>query len=412
MNSRDEMKTLSESFLSLEKAVIDYVDLIEKETKEKEKINAELSVASKIQLEALPSRSKDEPRFQLEAYIQPAKEVGGDFYDYFFLDPNRLVLIVSDVSGKGIPASLFMMKGKELLKANLLSETSLVKAIEKTNDQLCLNNAENLFITSFVGIIDFTSNTMSYVNAGHEKPYLIRGKEVTRLDGECNFVLGGYPSFPYKEESLALKKGDILFLFTDGLNEAIDEKEEEFGYARIENSLAQSEGKSLSERIKAMEEALSSFAKDQEGFDDVTMLFFLVKEEEGLHLLYQEKDYEIIAKAMKEFELRFASLPADFKSEVGIILDEVINNFVTYEAKKTLCIGIDFTLVNDCLQIVFSNDGDPFDPLKDHEDKYIEAYDDNLALGGFGISLVKNLSSEISYDYVDGKNVLTIKKKL
>ena len=236
IRSHDEIKELSNSFETLENEIIEYSKRIEREALEREKINAELSIASRIQIETLPKNEYIDNNVILNAYIKPAKGVGGDFYDYFYVD-NKLVVIISDVSGKGIPAALFMMKSKELLKSKITKASNLEDSIFDVNNELLENNAEGLFITAFVGIIDFDKLEFTYINCGHEKPYLISNNEIIRLGEESNFIIGGINDFKYKLEKNKLKENDKLFLFTDGLNESIDSNRIEFGYDNITNNL-------------------------------------------------------------------------------------------------------------------------------------------------------------------------------
>ena len=407
INSHDEISTLSNSFVVMENQIVNYVDIIQASAREKERMNAELEVASKIQLEALPSCYFDDEKTSIRTYIKPAKEVGGDFYDYFYINDNELALIVSDVSGKGIPASLFMMKSKELIKSKLLGGTSLVNAVKEVNDILTNNNDESLFVTSFIGIINFAKKEIRFVNAGHEKPYIISKKSITKLDGNANFVLGAVEEATFIEEKHAFSKGDIIFLYTDGLNESINDKEEEFTYQRIEETLSQSLGSSLNGYIDNMIDALSTFTSGQEPFDDVTMLIMQYNDGE-LNLSYNKKDLSIITDIVDKFNEHYSSLSDDIKSKVGIIIDELVNNLVSYEKREDLIIEVGFAKKNDGLRIEIISNGDDYDPFEKHEEKYLDDYSDDIEEGGFGISIVKDLSKSTSYEYKNGKSVVII----
>ena len=410
IRSKDEISDLSASFVALETEIIDYVDLVKTEAQDKERMNAELAVASKIQLEALPHSTYDDKNFKLRASIKTAKEVGGDFYDYFYLNDNQAVVTICDVSGKGIPAALFMMRGKELVKSNIKSGSSLKDAVYKANNDLIKNNDENLFITAFVCIIDLSKNEIMYVNAGHEKPYILSNGKVTKLDGTSNFVLGGEEDFPYQVEKHAFNRGDRIFLFTDGLNEAINDKEEEFSYSRIEKVLEDNVNSSQDEIIHNMSEALDQFVSTDEVFDDVTMLMVEYNQNK-LHLTYQGNDVSMIENVVEQFENKFPFIDAKAKSEVGIIIDEIVNNIVSYSQVENLEFSVDFVVENNELSIVFEDNGVKFNPLE-KEEKYLEEYHDDIEIGGFGISLVKTLSRFIDYKYSKGHNILTIKKDI
>ena len=405
--SNDEMSVLADSFTEMENAIINYVNIIHQEAIEKERTNAELTVASKIQLDSLPPYQLEDKNFSLRAYIKTAKEVGGDFYDYFYIDENRLVVLVSDVSGKGIPASLFMMKGKELIKSALLSDNSLAATVNSVNNSLARNNKELLFITSFIGVIDLKKKEIRYVNAGHEKPYIVSKSGVIKLDGESNVMLGVEEGFNFKEESHKFNKGDYLFMFTDGLNESINHTNEEFGYSRIEESLEGTSELPLDELLKKINDKLDEFTKGNEQFDDVTIL--VVKNRDGeLKLHYEKKEYEIIPEIVDKFEETFSFLKVDTKSAVGIIIDEIVNNYISYEEREDLVIDVHFFIKNKELILQISSNGGDYDPFANNQEKYLEEFSLDLPEGGFGVSIVKDLSKSQKYEYKDGRSVIEI----
>ena len=407
ITSHDEMKSLGDSFVAMENQLASYVDIIKADAKEKEKINAELEIASKIQLEALPLANFDDEKTSIRAFIKPAKEVGGDFYDYFYLNDNELVIIISDVSGKGIPASLFMMKSKELIKSQLLSGSTLEEAIHEANEVLCNNNAESLFVTSFIGIINFEKEEMKYVNAGHEKPYIISKNKVKKLDGVSNFVLGGMSDMTYTQEKVKFHKGDIIFMFTDGLNESINDKEEEFSYSRIEETLTNSLGSSLDENISNMKNALSEFVGEEEQFDDVTML--IVKyNSDSFTMSFDKKELTIIEDAVNGFESQFSFVDPVLKSKVGIVLDELLNNLVSYEKREDLQIDVTFTVKDNEVKIEIVSNGEDYDPFGNNKKKYLDDFSHDIAEGGFGVTIVENLAKSTKYKYKDGHSHITI----
>ena len=407
IHTHDELNELSNSFIKLEEGIIEYVGLIQQEAREKERASAELSVATNIQLSALPNRAYDDKNVTIRSFIKSAKEVGGDFYDYFYLDDHRLAIIISDVSGKGIPAALFMMKSKELIKSAIRANDNLVDAAREVNTMLVNNNKEGLFVTSFLGVIDFSNNTITYVNAGHEKPYIVSNKKVTKLDGESNFVMGGEEGFEYKQESHAFKKGEFIFLFTDGLNESINKEQEEFSYARIEQTLEDNKNVSLDQVINTMNANLEAFVGEEEQFDDVTMLVVKFRDE-SLHLSYDKKDYDIIPTIVDRFEESFAYLPAECRASAGIVVDELVNNLISYEKREDLTIDVDFKVNKKDLTIMISSNGDDYNPFANHKEKYEEEFKPDMAPGGFGLSLIKNFSKSCDYKYQDHHSIVTV----
>ena len=407
IKSNDEMKVLAESMTEMERAIINYADIIKQEAREKERTNAELAVASKIQLDSLPESVFEDQNTSLRTYIKTAKEVGGDFYDYFYLDENRMVVLISDVSGKGIPASLFMMKGKELIKSALQSYKSLVEAINSVNNMLVKNNKELLFITSFIGVIDFSKNEIRYVNAGQEKPYIVSNNEVIKLEGESNIVLGVEEGYSFKEESHKFNKGDYLFMFTDGLNESINDSNEEFGYQRVEDALANTSDLPLDEVINKVNSNLDEFAGCKEQFDDITIIVAKNRDNE-LKLHYEKKDYEVITDIVNRFNESYDYLSEGTKASVGIIIDEMVNNLISYEKREDLVIDVEFNLLKEGLRIRIISNGEDYNPFANHKEKYLEKFHSEIKEGGFGLSIVKDLTKSYKYEYKDGHSIIEV----
>ena len=410
INSRDEIGILSESFLLLENEIINYAERVEDATKEKERLNAELSVASKIQLESLPKNNINDKNVLVSASITSAKEVGGDFYDYFYIDDKHLAIIISDVSGKGIPAALFMMRSKELIKSKLLTNKKLEDVLFEVNNELLENNEAGLFITSFIGVLNVETKSLNFINAGHERPYLIRENEIKKLDVKSNFILGGIENFKYESEEIKLFDNDIIFMYTDGLNESINDFNEEFGYGRISDNLEKSKNEEIKNIINNMQKSLNEFTKDKEAFDDVTMLVLEIKSK-NCNFHFENPKFDIIEEVINKFNDYYSYLDKKILSEVSIIFDEMLNNYISYEKVDNLFIDINTKIINNELIIEFINNGLEFNPLN-RENKKILNDSRDVEIGGFGISIVKNLSSDISYERKNEENVLTIKKLL
>ncbi len=405
INSKDEIGVLSEAYITMEKEIIDYTKKIEIATREQEKINAELQVATNIQLESLPKHSLNDSNVLIEASIKSAKEVGGDFYDYFYIDENHLAIIISDVSGKGIPAALFMMKSKELIKSKLMSKKELEEVCYEVNNELLENNEAGLFITAFIGVLNLKNNTLELVNAGHEKPYLLSSGKVKQISINSNFILGGIEDFKYQHDVIILKENDRLFLYTDGLNESINDNNQEFGYERILDCLNDNYNNKLSDLLIEMDKSLNSFTNNKEQFDDITMLILELKSSK-LKFNYTNPGYEIIEEITNRFTDYYSYLDKRIMSNSCIVIDEVLNNYISYEKKDSLIIKVSFDYIDNNLIIKFENNGEYFDPLK-QEDKYIEN-DENLVPGGLGITMVKKLSNKVSYERIDDYNQLIV----
>lgn len=274
----DEIQTLAEAFNSMTARLETYIQNLTAVTAEKERIGAELNVATQIQRDMLPNifpAFPEQKEFDIYASMDPAKEVGGDFYDFFMVDGGHLGVVMADVSGKGVPAALFMVIAKTIIKNQALTGGSLEQVFSRANEQLCENNGEGLFVTAFMGLLDLTDGTFAYVNAGHNPPLLRRSGgpyEYLRLDP--GFVLAGLEGMEFPGGTIQLAPGDSLFLYTDGVTEALDPKEELFGEDRLEAALNAPEAQSLKPidllpRIRAV---LSDFAQGAEQADDITML--------------------------------------------------------------------------------------------------------------------------------------------
>ena len=284
INSQDEMQTLSESLVVVANDIKHYMTEMIQKTKEKERIASELNVATHIQASMLPCifpPFPDRPEFDIYASMEPAKEVGGDFYDFFMIDETHLAVVVADVSGKGVPAALFMVIGKTLIKDYSGFGNSLGEVFSKVNEILCESNKEELFITAFEGVLDLETGELEFVNAGHEKPIIYR-KEENKWEiypTRAGFVLAGMEGMTYHSGKLNLKKGDRLFLYTDGVPEAVNLKNEQYGMDRFMQILENNTDSDLKNLIKNVRKDVSLFADSAEQFDDITMLCMEYKQE-------------------------------------------------------------------------------------------------------------------------------------
>ena len=207
--------------------------------------------------------------------MKPAKEVGGDFYDYALIDEDHLMICVGDVSGKGVGAALFMGKSKVLIDFFASHTLNPAEIMEKVNNQLCIGNESGLFVTCWLGILTFSTGELRFVNAGHPYPLLCKSGEVSFLQEKSGLVLGYMENLPYKEHCLRLEKGDRIFIYSDGITEATNKDEELFGDDRLLQVIANNPKANASETLKKIQDELDSFVGDAEQFDDITMLDFI-----------------------------------------------------------------------------------------------------------------------------------------
>ena len=248
----------------------------QKETSERKAgIMAELHTANRIQESMLPGvfpPFPDRHEFDIYATMQPAREVGGDFYDFFLIDEDHLCLVMADVSGKGVPAALFMMISKVILQSCAMLGKDAAEILNKTNEALCSNNQVEMFVTVWLGILEISTGIMTCSNAGHEYPALKQGEKFELYKDRHGFVIGGMASSHYRPYELRLQPGDKVFVYTDGVPEATDIKEELFGTARMIKALNTAADRTPEEILHAVDSAVKIFVADAEQFDDMTMM--------------------------------------------------------------------------------------------------------------------------------------------
>lgn len=271
-----DMEDLS---LTIEKAVeeVNYIKQTQREHLQLESIQSDLAVAGEIQKAILPCRFPPFPEIKsldIYASMTPAKEIGGDFYDFFRLDDDRIGLVIADVSGKGVPAALFMAVSNTLLRSISMTKDNSQDCIDELNRLLCRVNVNSMFVTVFYGILNHRTGALDYTNGGHNPAYVLRGKngELERLGHFPNLVIGGFEDFSYKSESAQLDPGDSLFLYTDGITEAFDAKDEAFGDERLEDSLVELYHDDAKTIIEGVYADLGEFIGDRTQSDDITML--------------------------------------------------------------------------------------------------------------------------------------------
>lgn len=281
VHTKDELEHLCDSIKQMEVDINHYINDLTTITAEKERIGAELDVATKIQSNMLPCIFPPFPgrkEFDIFASMTPAKEVGGDFYDFFLVDEDHIALVMADVSGKGVPAALFMVIAKTLLKNSALAGNSPKTILERVNNQLCENNEAGMFVTVWIGILAISTGKMICANAGHEFPAIRRGDGQYELYKDPHgFVLGGMEGAKYREYEMDFKQGDQLFVYTDGVPEATDQHNELFNNNRMLDTLNQIPGLTPEQLLVQVKKQVDIFVGEAPQFDDLTMLSFLYR---------------------------------------------------------------------------------------------------------------------------------------
>jgi len=272
----DEIEALADSFATLSARTLEYVDQVKRVTAEKERIGAELSLATQIQASMLPHifpAFPDRSEFDIFASMDPAKEVGGDFYDYFLIDDDHLCMVIADVSGKGVPAALFMMASKIILQSVAMMGLSPAGILQRTNEAICSNNEAQMFVTVWLGILELSTGKLTAANAGHEFPAIRKPNgEFELFKDKHGFVIGGMEGVRYREYELQLEPGSKLFVYTDGVAEATNKDNELFGTERMIDALNTDPQAAPQEILKNVRASVDGFVKEAEQFDDLTML--------------------------------------------------------------------------------------------------------------------------------------------
>jgi sigma-B regulation protein RsbU (phosphoserine phosphatase) len=444
-NSKDELELLAQTFNKMTSDLKISIEENVRERTEKERIEAELNIAAAIQASMLPSIFPPFPgktEFDLYASMLPAKEVGGDFYDFYFIDNDNLAVIIADVSGKGVPAALFMVIAKTLIKDN--SSCKCPGSIfESVNKKLCESNEADMFVTAFMGIYNIPNRKFAYVNAGHNPPLLKKhGSGYEFLETEPCFVLAWMKNAQYTEKEINLEPGDVLYLYTDGVTEAMNADRELFSEQRLLAALNANRDSPPEELLSAIKLEVDNFANGAEQADDITMLALKVNVLTGYSGEAQKNELKKLEiKASPEnlntvldfinMELEQHGCPDHIRGEIDIAVEEIFMNIASYayvperstEQVLTSVVSekrgstpdtgnaVILISVTGIVVIRFEDTGRPYNPLEQ------AAPDLNIPLvkreqGGLGVFLVKKLMDNIEYSRNDNKNVLVMTKKI
>lgn len=280
--SQNEIGQLAGAFTGLTKEVDRHVSDILRITAEQERLNAELSLAVKIQLDMIPGKFRKRPEIALAGSMEPAREVGGDFFDFFYIDDNHLAIVVGDVSGKGIPAALFMVRSMTVIRNYVMLGLPVEEVFMRTNEELCQGNDSELFTTAWLGIYEIDSGRLVFTEAGHDEPICVRNTgEIEMIKPiKKRLVLGAMPGICYLSSETIMNQGDVILLYTDGVPEANNEEEELYGMERFCKSAQKHSDKAkkdIEEFLKCVRSDVSKFVGKAEQFDDLTMLALMVR---------------------------------------------------------------------------------------------------------------------------------------
>ena len=275
IRSRDEIGDLYHDILAMEERIVEGTARLTRVTAERERTETELRTAAAIQNAMLPREFPAFPErteFELFASMTPAKEVGGDFYDFFLIDDDHLALVIADVSDKGVPAAMFMMASKILLNYCARRGVSPAEILSEVNDEICHSDHADMFVTVWLGILEISTGRLTCSNAGHEYPFLCQGGVFTMLKDRHGLVIGAQPGVKYQGYEIQLQPGDAVFVYTDGVPEAKNSDDEFYGLERVGQALNARAGASPEDILSGLAEDVNRFTGDAKQFDDLTML--------------------------------------------------------------------------------------------------------------------------------------------
>ena len=384
------------------------------------RIDKELEYAKQIQLSALPTNFPEDEDYNIYAQMIAAKEVGGDFYDFYKLSDTTVAILAADVSGKGIPAAMFMMTAKTIIKDLAEGGMSVNDIFTKANEKLCENNESGMFVTAWMGILDLTTGKMQFANAGHNPPLLKRANgDFAYLKTRAGFVLAGMEGIRYRASELTLEPGDRLFLYTDGVPEATNTENQLYGEERLLAFMNQNDSMEATALLPALKNNIDEFVGDAPQFDDITMLMFDYKPQKGgAHMM--NKTFPAKIEALSDVlgfvdeTLESFACPMKIQTAVCVAIEEIFVNVAHYAyggGEGDMTLGIGFDEESRTITFRMADQGVPFDPLK-KPDPDITLSAEEREIGGLGIFITKKTMNTVTYAYENGENILTMTKKI
>lgn len=395
------------------------VEAQESITRKTARIESELNLANSIQAHMLPTIFPPYPECEevdLYASMKPARAVGGDFYDFFMLDDRHLAMVMADVSGKGIPAALFMVIAKTLIKNEVMMGTDPAEVFGKVNHMLCEGNENDMFVTAWLGILDTEKGILTYVNAGHNPLVVKTGDNAfAYLKSRAGFVLGGMDGIKYRQQELIFQPGDRLFLYTDGVTEAECPDGTFYGNDRLLEFLNSHDEKDLENILKGLSEDIDKFAEGAEQSDDITMMMMEYRQKKESDALMERKFLARVnqleeVSAYVEQVLEEAGCPPKTSMQISVCAEEIFVNIAKYaytEKEEDVSLGI--KCEDGQVIMRFTDHGIPYDPLA-KKDPDVKLSAEEREIGGLGIYLVKKNMDDVQYKYQNGKNILTLTK--
>ena len=393
---------------------------------ERERMESELNIARNIQMAMLPTRFPPFPDFtNLNAYgvVLPAKEVGGDLFDFYIRD-NQLLFCIGDVSGKGVPAAIVMAMTRSLFRSFTSYMSSPAQIVQQMNDSLGgEENKQNMFVTLFLGILNLSTGELKYCNAGHDAPILITANDRQVLSCNPNLPLGVLAGYEFREQTAMMETGDCLFLYTDGLTEAENSAHELFGEKRIMQTITPwTNDMTAKQQIEAMRAAVAAFVGDAQQSDDLTMFSFRLQSKApiadpespaniGHYSLVMRNDIQQIPTLAEWIDS--LGLPQTLNMPINLALEEAVSNVMLYAYPDSNSGRVLVEAEKSPKKVVFTitDSGVPFDPTQQEEPDITQSAEER-PIGGLGIFLVRQIMDTIRYERTNDKNILTLTKTL
>ena len=431
ISTNDEIRLFRDSFEGMQHSLARYVDELKASTAHKASLENELKVANSIQMGMLPKTMPpfpDRKDIDLYARLQPAKDVGGDLYD-FHIHNEKLFFCIGDVSGKGVPAALFMAMTRSLFRNLTVMLSSATEIVTSLNRALCDGNDYNMFCTMFIGILDLRDGTLEYCNAGHNAPVIIAKEGIGMSEPKVNMPLGIIADYPFKIDYTKARPGDCMFLYTDGVTEAENSRHELFGEERMMEVLAsvrQRKDPTPKDYVEEMYRHVKQHANGVIQSDDITIMHLIYRGKEKVEQPYRSNmKHEASIKLPNDVQTipqlaifiqdicNKAGLAEQDTMTVNLAIEEAVVNVMNYAYPSDVEGEVNIKTVcdDDKLTFIITDSGKPFDPTK-KEQVDISLNAEERPIGGLGIHIIRTVMDDVSYEYVDGRNVLTMTKNI
>ena len=425
IRSKDELFQLRNAFAHMLHSLKQHISDLQATTASKERLQSELKIAHDIQMGMIPTTFPQRQDLDLFASMTPAKEVGGDLYD-FIIEGDELFFIIGDVAGKGVPASLYMAVTRTLFRNLAGNYQSAANIVREMNHAIASTNDSYIFVTVFVGVLDMKTHYLTYCNAAHNAPVMITAEgECSLLEVEANLPIGVEDRYDYDEQQVDFPPGSALLLYTDGLTEAMyfsnDGSRKLFGEHRVLHDVQKNSKASAIEVIDFLKQHVSVFADGTEQSDDLTMLFLRhgIAQEPGVapsrRLIMKNEMSEVGRLRTFFFSVcREHGIDDETAKILNLALEEWVANVINYAYPKGMRGHVEVTadVTDDVLTLVIKDHGAVFDPTQ-HAEVDIDADLDERAIGGLGIHLIRTIMDTVDYERTaDGYNRLVLTKKL